>query len=62
MLNLNQRDLLSKGLLDAGKLSLATLVFGQFVKREPVNVFIFLIGATATIASYYIAVKILKED
>jgi hypothetical protein len=48
--------------MDAGKLSLATLVFGQFVKREPVNVFIFLFGATATIASYYIAVKILKED
>lgn len=48
--------------MDAGKLSLATLVFGQFVKKEPVNIIVFFIGAVAAIASYYIAVRILEED
>lgn len=59
-LNEKQKARIANFVTDVGKISLAGLVFGQFLSKEPFNWYIFLIGLL--ICLLFVAIAIMLES
>ena len=59
-LSRRQRELFSKGMMDAANIVAGGLVFGELASQEPSRAIIFLLGVTISITFYLAAYGLSK--
>jgi len=56
-----QRNLLAKGLINLGNISVGLLLFGQFASKEPFKITTFILGIILFLVFYLSAIMLVKN-